>query len=469
MVEPRDRIDESTQAQLRLAKAMERAQLGEDHQLMQQVREKGEQIVTILHGLLRTSRLHHSDNSVFEQPIEEFVAAAKVLYDLIGVVNLVTVEQQVYINDVRVRFAESSEIPVTLTKEMKRHNVGGLTLHAPPTDQDLRSLLACFSQTPAATSPRMALAQALVARGVKQVEVTGIYRYLLSGESSKKQKKDVVNRSDNATRHAWNNAVNERVLNALPLRRMTAEVLELGPGADSFWEPMPNTPNHIAHAMRVNNLSLLLGTAIGLDKAALQDLGVAALLHDVGYAASRETVGNASRLPHVQGHAVVGGRMLAYQRGFHEAKIRRVLVALHHHRDYSTKPGVRPTLFARIVRVAEDYDNFTRADAGNLSPIEALGAVVAGAGTRYDPTLVQALVNCLGAYPPGTHLELDDDRVVRTCSIVREPELFAKPRATVVGEEGGWLPDHPTTIDLATEGKIIKVLRSFTPKKRAYR
>ena len=44
----------------------------------------------------------------------------------------------------------------------------------------------------------------------------------------------------------------------------------------------------------------------------------------------------------------------------------------------------------------------------------------------------------------------DDGRVVRTTSVVRSPETFALPRASVVGAPGA--------IDLAREGKIAAVL-----------
>jgi len=60
------------------------------------------------------------------------------------------------------------------------------------------------------------------------------------------------------------------------------------------------------------------------------------------------------------GHTVLGSRMLACRRGFHEAKVRRVLVALHHHRDYANRSGSPPPLFGRIVRIAEDCDNYNR-------------------------------------------------------------------------------------------------------------
>ena len=84
-----------------------------------------------------------------------------------------------------------------------------------------------------------------------------------------------------------------------------------------------DAPPHIAHAMRVNHLSLIIGSGIGLELSTLQDLGVAALLHDLGYAAPEDISASCARLHHTLGHTVLGARMLASRRGFHEAKVRR--------------------------------------------------------------------------------------------------------------------------------------------------
>lgn len=464
--------DEFNLVQDRLAHAMERARVGEDRQLAQEVRERGEQLAFILHGLLRTSRLHDSDNQAFDQPIEEFRKCLKSLTDVLGVVNLVTVEDQVYVNDVRVRFGEKSGTPGALGQEMRKHNVGGITFHATPSDEAARVLVSGFARPPAGSSPRMALARSLYKRGVKQIELTGIYRYLKSGETRRQDDgttADLFERAQRTVEQTWNNAISGRVLNALPLRRLVAEILEIGPGSESLWESFEDSPPHIAHAMRVNHLSLVLGTAIGLEDSALQDLGVAALLHDLGYAAPPDIAQGVAQLHHTLGHTVLGARMLACRRGFHEAKVRRVLVALHHHRDHANRSGTPPPLFGRIIRIAEDFDNYMRPDAGALSPPEALSAIVGGSGTRYDPVLVQTFVNVMGRFPPGTLLELEDGRTVRTLSVVQDASTFTTPRAFVVGEEGGWVPDYPTVIDLATEGRPVRVLRTFTPRERVYR
>jgi hypothetical protein len=156
-----------------------------------------------------------------------------------------------------------------------------------------------------------------------------------------------------------------------------------------------------------------------------------------------------------QDHPAAGARLLMRQRGFHEAKTRRVLVALQHHQDANAKP--RPGLFGRIVRIAEDYDTLSRR-SGKLSPTLALAAMLKAAGTFYDPVLLQLLINSLGAYPPGTLLQLEDGRIARCVSPALGSERFTTPPARCVRlADGSEAPDRPP-IDLREAGQV-RVLR----------
>ena len=106
------------------------------------------------------------------------------------------------------------------------------------------------------------------------------------------------------------------------------------------------------HTLKVCRLSLLIAKEAKLSEEAIQDLGVCAMFHDMGYAA-REGAdpanGEPGYAPPYERHASAGARMLLRQRGFHQAKIRRALSTLEHHRDYNHKGG-RPSIFARIIR-----------------------------------------------------------------------------------------------------------------------
>jgi hypothetical protein len=175
----------------------------------------------------------------------------------------------------------------------------------------------------------------------------------------------------------------------------------------------------------------MLGLALGLPKAALSDLGVAAMLHDVGY------LGPTTR----EGHALAGTRLLLRQRGFSEAKIRRLLAVLEHSADYldMSHYDESPSLFARILRVAEDYDLMATPRPGreSMSPAQALATLWAGRGKSYDPILVTLFAQVLGQFPPGTLLELTEGSWAVVIGGGRDRERFRHPVVRVVRAGGG--------------------------------
>ncbi len=74
--------------------------------------------------------------------------------------------------------------------------------------------------------------------------------------------------------------------NPLPIRRIVTELLEADLAAEELWIDPPQAPALAQHLYRVAQLSLLVGQAAGLSDDVMQDLGVAALYHDCGYAAT---------------------------------------------------------------------------------------------------------------------------------------------------------------------------------------
>jgi len=435
-------VDELGRAQESLGRSIGRARAGEDPELAGIVREKGEQLVGLLFGLLRTSRAYAPDNPALNQPVAELTSAIARLAQLLGALHLVAVEEQVYLNEIRVRTPQQGRDGKNLAAELSAHEAGGLSFTSAPSELQVRALLQCLNARPAPERPRAALRHALLAKGVDNVEPAPLQRFRIAGADGAKaadrvEPKQLVVRGVEMVEDAWEGVAEGRRMNILPLRRVVTDLLELSPGHDELWWDPPAASAHGLHGFRVCQYSLLLAEGLRLSVALKQDLGVAALLHDVGVA--RAGGGE----PHVR----AGSLALLQQPGFHEGKVRRVLAVYDHHRQIVETVGGRSTLFGRMLHIADDYDNLVRAA---ISPARAIASISGGAGIRYDPVMFQAFINRLGRFPPGTLLKLADGRAVRTTSVVRSPETFALPRAfTTAGP--------PEEVDLS-QAKIAAVL-----------
>lgn len=445
-------MDELQRAQSNLGKALARSKAGEDKVLIAQVRERGEQFAHLLNGLIRMGRVHAPDNHAFDQPVTDLSRALGDLSGLVGSVQLVTVEDQIYLNDVRMKAAATPNHD--LGSELHKHNVGGITFHGEVSPPHLRKLVGLLAQKPAPVHPRNALTGALRTEDIRNVELSGIYRFRLSeDEAGSDDPLSVVRKIVRQVEDTWDNLASGRQANVLALRRLVVDLLGVGPASELLWlVEVANASPHGWHAFKVTQLVLLLAQAAGLLPGLQQDFGVAALTHDVGYAAPSQTG------PTFDGHPMAGARALLRQLGFHEAKVRRAFGALYHHAELEVG-GRRTPLIGRLLRIAEDYDTMIRPGGGGMTPPDALGHLASGANRHYDPVLTQLLINTLGQYPPGTFLGLEDGRIVKSCSCVRSPELFSKPRAVVVREADGSTPEYRELVDLATEGKVRGALK----------
>ena len=150
------------------------------------------------------------------------------------------------------------------------------------------------------------------------------------------------------------------------------------------------------HAINVAVLSLLLGKTFGLTEADMLDLGVGAVLHDVGKLDVPE------RLRHRDDHHssaevlvyqehVAHGVATARRMGLSDGA-RHVIEQHHEHADGSGFPlrvgGDRMTLAARIVALVNRYDNLCNPHIPSraLTPHEALSLLFAQGKAKFDTT-----------------------------------------------------------------------------------
>ena len=221
-------LDASQEA---LGKALDRAKMGEDQDLAGQVRDAGERLVRLLFGLI-IDEIHDLSNDAFVKPSEEFSNVMATAYELLGAIHIVTVEDQVFLNDIRIRFGRGDA--VLLSAALAPHQVGGLSFHKVPSAEEVRKISGLFAADPAEEAPRAALIEVFTKAGLDFVDLMGIYRFRVSGESIiiEKDSAQVSARAASLVDEAWDNLSADRNPNPLPLRRAVADILETSDEAD---------------------------------------------------------------------------------------------------------------------------------------------------------------------------------------------------------------------------------------------
>jgi HD-GYP domain-containing protein (c-di-GMP phosphodiesterase class II) len=159
------------------------------------------------------------------------------------------------------------------------------------------------------------------------------------------------------------------------------------------------------HARWISDLSLRVGRELGLDDDALKQLELGALLHDIGKIGVPSTILlkpgrlSAAERAMIEMHPVLGERIIAPIDRLQEV---RVIVRHCHERwDGRGYPdglvGEEIPLEARIIFVCDAYHAMTtdRPYRKRLSHPEAVRRLREGAGSQFDPRVVEICLNVL--------------------------------------------------------------------------
>ncbi len=151
------------------------------------------------------------------------------------------------------------------------------------------------------------------------------------------------------------------------------------------------------HASRVAKLAVRMGRDLGMTQREVADLEYAALLHDLGQVALRDPIpGGATVL------AAPGDQLRIAHDGARIVRATGVLAVVADAIDEQTRPfretrelGRPLPLAARIIKVANAYDDFLGDGVEEADSEGALERIHLGLGYEYDPLVVDSLTRVL--------------------------------------------------------------------------
>ncbi|VBB05631.1 Hypothetical protein LUCI_0841 [Lucifera butyrica] len=218
-----------------------------------------------------------------------------------------------------------------------------------------------------------------------------------------------------------------------------------------------------SHSVNVCILSIMTALSLGFDELRLRDLGVGALLHDVGKTRIAEDILNkterltAAEAEEIKKHPQYGFEVL---RKNPDISLLSAHCAFQHHERYdgSGYPrGIKAEeihIFSRIVAIADVYDALT-ADVSYrkaLPVYEALAIIMKSGGTYFDEELVNAFADNIAIYPVGCVVRLNTGEFGVVVSSTRENKT--KPVVRIISDENKQRINRLVEVDLAQNSRV---------------
>ncbi|MEW6600553.1 MAG: HD-GYP domain-containing protein [Nitrospirota bacterium] len=171
------------------------------------------------------------------------------------------------------------------------------------------------------------------------------------------------------------------------------------------------------HSINVCTLMVSFGKFLGFDSQLLREIGIGALLHDIGTMRipqsilSKKSALTDEEYSEVKKHVQYGRKILEETEGIAETSI---ITAYHHHErlDGSGYPnglkGDKISYAGQAISIVDVYDALTtkKCYRHKIPPTRALEMIYEWSGTQFSRELVQKFIRCIGIYPVGSLVRL---------------------------------------------------------------
>lgn len=458
-----------------MAESRVSAMRAEDRSSASYVRKRGRDFIVGLYSSLRAIRLY---------PVEH-TAVQKTLKDLCDISDEIVAREQelalrlsgefLFINGVRLRLDLTNYASFGYLRRLcNSAGVGLIRVHAGAASRDWLVVLSLFdSATTLDSADRYS-------EIVSHLDQTGILGVELGPPVEDDADREFAEEAKRAARRTYTHsvAVTRDVINSVRMGRtpsikrvkrvvqgivdhiLTEETSLVGLTAIRDYDEYTFT-----HSVNVCIFAVALGRRLGMTKVQLFDLGLSALMHDIGKSrVPLDVLHKSGQLSEeewrrIAAHPWLGVLVLFQLRGQQEASSYRAMtVAYEHHMRCDLGGYPRPVrsraicMTSKIVAVADGYDAATSRRAYQTTPFPpsaVLQEMRDNPLRGMDPIVVKAFINLLGIYPVGTLVVLDTFELAVVYAANPRVEALSRPIVRIVSDAQGNTLHPAPEVDLA--------------------
>ena len=458
-----------------------------DPQSESALRHAGRGLLLDLYAALRSLKLYPVENATVQKALDELQQTTLALLKLETDVEIRLAGDFIFVNQTRLRleldnYASFSQILALF----RAYEIGVVRIHAGIERREWQALLSILLSLSARGGTEGVFEEVRTRLDAAQASHLDIELATPSEESleDEQRQKELAKRT-----YAQGVAVTREVITSIRMGRAT-NAKKVKRAVQTIVDQVLNNETSImglttirdydeytfTHSVNVCIFAVALGKKLGLSRLQLYDLGMTALMHDIGKARipldilNKTTSLDDAEWRAMQAHPWYGALTLFGLR-YEEVPYRAVLVAHEHHMktDLTGYPKpIRPRtlgFYSRIVAVADGFDAATTRRSYQTIPIEpdqVLREMWENPKRGYDRILVKALINLIGIYPVGTCVILDTLEVGIVYAVNPDQNQLNRPLVRIaIDVNGGAVPAPGTLVNLGDHDGAGHFLRSI--------
>jgi HD-GYP domain-containing protein (c-di-GMP phosphodiesterase class II) len=420
----------------------------------------GNNLITKFHVLMRISQIYDAKNVALHQFTQESLVSINTFIREQGSLNLKIVADDIFLNEQRLRYSvEGFTSFKYLLVQWKKRLIGEVVYKEVLNEETLREFIYILMGLEEGKEENATLFnQRLRERGISSIEVSPLEAseneegaYSLEKEDSREVGKKVFFETIGTVKEVITHIKGKQHADVRKLKRLVRKAVHLVMEDESILLGMSTIKNYdeytFNHSVNVAIYSLAMGRRLGFSRGVLSELGITAMLHDVGKSKIPIEVLNKpgalsdDEWGQMKKHPLTGVEIVLNLKQLGEVNAKMVIGIFDHHlkNDLSGYPKLfrkkRVSLFGRIIQIADAYDAMTTPRIYKkvpYTPEQTLAVMLKDRDVHFDSVLLKMFIGLVGVYPIGSLVLLDTQEMGIVFKPNTDPQALDRPQLILV-------------------------------------
>jgi HD-GYP domain-containing protein (c-di-GMP phosphodiesterase class II) len=456
----------------------------------------GNNLVTKFHVLMKISQIYDSKNVALHQFIQESLQSINTMIKREGSLSLKIMKDDLFLNGQRLRYSvEGFTSFKYLMVQWKKRLIGEVIFKELVDERVLKEFIYVLMSLEEGHEENAAvLTEHLANLSILSIEINPLEVFegeeegiTFHKEDHREVAKKVFFETIVTIEEVITHIKGKQYADVRKLKRLAQKAVHLVMEDESVLLGMTTIKNYdeytFNHSVNVSIYSLAMGKRLGFSRRTLTELGVTALLHDIGKSKiPREILNKPTPFDNedwglMKKHPLLGVEILLNLKQLGEVNPRIVIGIFDHHlkSDFSGYPKLfrkkEVSLFGRIIQIADSYDAMTTPrnyKKASYTPEQALAVMMREKDLHYDPLLLKIFIGLVGIFPVGSLVLLDTHELGIVYKSNSDPKWMDRPKVMLVArdEKGGAKKEMVDLTENDKRGQFKRsIIKTLDPNK----